>query len=52
MKEFNKSVVPELIKKNSPLIRECMKPPLKLVKHQDYGLKKLYERLGKRSSVK
>lgn len=44
----SKSVIPRLIKTNSPIIQELNKPPIKLIKYQSHGLKKLYERLGKR----
>jgi len=47
MKE-SKSIVPSLIKTNSPIIEECKKPPIKFIKYKSYGLKQLYERLGKR----
>jgi len=44
----SKSIVPELIKENSPIIEVCKKPPIKFIRYQSYGLKQLYERLGKR----
>jgi len=47
MKE-SKSIVPSLIKTNSPIIEECKKPPIKFVPHRDYGLKKLYKRLDEK----
>lgn len=31
-----------------PLIEECKKPPIKFIRYRSYGLKQLYERLGKR----
>jgi hypothetical protein len=44
----SKSIVPSLVKTNSPIIEECKKPPIKLIKYQSYGLKKLYKRLDEK----
>jgi len=35
---------------NSPLLKESRKPPLKLVKYHDYGVRKLQKRLKNNQS--
>jgi len=44
----SKSVISRLIETNSPIIKEMMKPPIKYIKYQSHGLKRLYARLDKR----
>jgi len=51
--EKDRSVVAQLLEDDKrgikhPLIEECKKPPLKFVKHHDYGLKRLYKRLSEK----
>lgn len=40
----HKSIVEEL-KPDSPILKECRKPPIKFIKHHDYGVRKLEQRL-------
>jgi len=39
-----KSIVEEL-KPDSPILKECRKPTIKFIKHHDYGVRKLEQRL-------
>lgn len=46
--EKDKSIIPELLKQRpeSPLIKEAKKPQIMFIPNRDYGLRKLYKRLG------
>ena len=37
--------IEETIAPNGPIAKLCKTPPIKFVKHQNYGLKKLFSRL-------
>lgn len=39
------------LSEDGPIAKELKKPPIKYIKHKDYGVRKLYERLGKKSPV-
>jgi hypothetical protein len=47
--KFQQESILKVITKDGPIWREMMKPPIKFVKHKDYGVRKLAERLGKKS---
>ena len=44
MAKGNTSIVDEL-KEDSPLLLEIRKPQIKFIRHQNYGVRKLYDRL-------
>ena len=44
MAKDSTSIVDHL-KKDSPLLLECKKPQIMFIKHQNYGVRKLYDRL-------
>jgi len=41
----------KIVGKDGPIWKEMHKPQVMYVKHKDYGVKKLYKRLGKKSKV-
>ena len=42
----------KIVGKDGPIMREMKKPPIKYVPHKDYGLKKLYNRMDRRSPIR
>ena len=40
------SSIVDHLKKDSPLLLECKKPQIMYVKHQNYGVRKLWRRLN------
>jgi len=42
----------KIVGKDGPIMREMKKPQIMHVRVKDYGVKKLYERMGKRSKVR
>ena len=42
--ERDKSAVDNLLP-NNPLMKEMKKPPIKYIKHTDYGVRKLWKRI-------
>ena len=49
--KFQQESILKVITKDGPIWREMMKPPIKFVKHMNYGVRKLEERLGKKSRL-
>ena len=43
--EARKISILKIVGKDGPLMRELRKPPIKLVRHKDYGVRKLWRRL-------
>jgi hypothetical protein len=43
--EARKISILDLVGKNGPLMKELKKPQIMLVKHKDYGVRKLWRRI-------
>jgi hypothetical protein len=50
--KFQQEGILKIISKDGPLWREMQKPQIMLVKHKDYGVRKMWARLEKKSKVR
>jgi len=43
--EARKISILKIVGKDGPLMRELRKPPIKFIRHKDYGVRKLWKRI-------